>query len=306
MPELDIVIVSYRSRDLLRACLRSLQSHPSRRAAMRVHVVDNHSGDGTVEMLHDEFPRVGLHALVSNTGFSAGCNFVLRRSRALYVLLLNPDTEMTVGAIDLLLARLTSSPDAAAIGPRLVRPDGTFDHAAKRSFPTPLAALAHFLRFGRGRWAPKRLSQYRAPTVAEDAVGEVDAINGAFMLVRRSAIEEVGLLDQGYWLYMEDLDWCYRFARAGWKVLYDGSVIVTHVKHGSTRAGRPPRQEIAFHRGMGRFYRKFYAGEHPLLDAAVYAAIGLKLGFALLWARLTAARRCCSPDGVSSGTVPKP
>jgi GT2 family glycosyltransferase len=299
--KLDVVIVSYRSREHLRACLRSLLSDPPDQVQMGIHVVDNNSQDGTIEMLCSEFQSVQVQTLRSNVGFSAACNVAIGKSSAAYLLLLNPDTEVPAGAIDLLLRHLQSREDVGIIGPRLVLPDGTFDHASKRSFPTPLAALAHFLRFGRVRVAPSWLGQYRAPEVAEDEVGTVDAINGAFMLMRREALRDVGPLDEGYWLYMEDLDWCYRFARAGWKVLYDGSVSVTHIKHGSTGERRPARQEIAFHRGMGRFYRKFYAGRRPPLDAVIYSGIGLKLGLALVRTTFLAIARNhhCSLRGAS-------
>jgi N-acetylglucosaminyl-diphospho-decaprenol L-rhamnosyltransferase len=102
------------------------------------------------------------------------------------------------------------------------------------------------------------------------------------MLCRAEAVREVGLLDEGYWLYMEDLDWCRRFWDAGWKVFYEPAGVALHVKGGSSARRRAPRQEIAFHRGMGRFYRRFDApGHNPLLNAAVYAGIGAKLGVSL-------------------------
>jgi N-acetylglucosaminyl-diphospho-decaprenol L-rhamnosyltransferase len=173
-----------------------------------------------------------------------------------------------------------------------VRADGSFDHAAKRAFPTPLGALAHFTGLGRRGGAGTRLSQYRATDLSEHGRGEVDAVNGAFMLVRREALEQVGLLDETYWLYMEDLDWCYRFKAHGWRVWYEGAVTFVHLKGGSSVVGgghRPLRLNLAFHRGMGRFYRKFYAGRRPALDALVYAAIGLKLVVAA--ARSAVARR---------------
>src|SRR5207244_12321394 len=133
---------------------------------------------------------------------------------------------------------------------------------AKRSCPTPLGALAYFMRVGRSERAPGRLAQYRRPELGEFDAGEVDAVNGAFMLVRRGALDDVGLLDEGYWLYMEDLDWCYRFKERGWKVWYDGGVTVVHVKGGASviRHGRARHRalgpNVAFHRGMGRLYRK--------------------------------------------------
>ncbi len=168
------------------------------------------------------------------------------------------------------------------VGVKLVTESGELDHACKRSFPTPLGALAHFTGIGRGEGAGERLSQYRATALGDDEPGEVDAVNGAFMLCRGAAVREVGLLDEGYWLYMEDLDWCHRFWDAGWKVFYEPAGTALHVKGGSSAGRRAPRQEIAFHRGMGRFYRRFDAPAHnPLLNAAVYAGIGAKLTVSL-------------------------
>jgi N-acetylglucosaminyl-diphospho-decaprenol L-rhamnosyltransferase len=285
---LEAVIVSYECRELVIACLDSLRRHPLRRGRMIVRLVDNASGDGTVDEVRDRYPEVDVIALERNVGFSAANNLVLRSARSPYVLLLNPDTEATEGALDHMLDVLESRPDVGMAGCRLVRPDGSFDHAAKRSFPTPLSALAHFAGLGR-RVERGALAGYRAPEVGERDAGEVDAVNGAFMLVRRSAVEEVGLLDEGYWLYMEDLDWCYRFGQAGWKVLYDGRVTFVHVKGGAAGTYRRPRQNIAFHRGMGRFYRKFHAGRRPLGAPVVYAGISAKLALSL--ARSALARR---------------
>jgi N-acetylglucosaminyl-diphospho-decaprenol L-rhamnosyltransferase len=118
----------------------------------------------------------------------------------------------------------------------------------------------------------------------------VDAVNGAFMLVRRSALDEVGLFDEGYWMYMEDLDLCYRFARAGWTTWYEPSVSVLHVKGGSSGANRRPRLNYAFHYGMYRFYRKHYApGRNALVNGAIYLGIAVKLALSL--ARSAVARR---------------
>ena len=203
-----------------------------------------------------------------NIGFSAANNLVLRGSRAAAVLLLNPDTEVYAGPSTPCLARLAADPRIGMVGAKLVREDGELDHACKRSFPTPLSALAHFTGIGRGAERGRRRSrQYRATHLGDDEPGEVDAVNGAFMLCRAEAVAEVGLLDEGYWLYMEDLDWCHRFWDAGWKVFYEPAAVALHVKGGSSGARRAPRQEIAFHRGMGRFYRRFDApGAQPAAE----------------------------------------
>jgi len=296
MPELEAVVVSHGAEALLRRCLRSLREHPLSGGETRVTVVDSGSPDGTPDMVAREFPEVRLLRR-GNIGFSAANNLVLRDNDADAVLLLNPDTEVYAGTLDAALARLRSEPRIGMVGVKLVMESGELDHACKRSFPTPLSALAHFTGIGRsegplsfvahratndnGR-AGGALSQYRATHLGDDEPGEVDAVNGAFMLCRAEAVREVGLLDEGYWLYMEDLDWCHRFWDAGWKVFYEPAGVALHVKGGSSAGRRAPRQEIAFHRGMGRFYRRFDAPRsNPLLNAAVYAGIGAKLAVSL-------------------------
>jgi GT2 family glycosyltransferase len=284
--DLEVVIVSHGAEALLRRCLRSLEEHPAA-GSTRVTVVDSGSPDATPEMVAREFPAVRLIRR-ENIGFSAANNLVLREGAAAAVLLLNPDTEVYAGTLDAALARLRSEQRIGMVGCKLVTESGELDHACKRSFPTPLAALAHFTGLGRRDGAGEALSQYRATHLGDDEPGEVDAVNGAFMLCRAEAIREVGLLDEGYWLYMEDLDWCRRFWDAGWKVFYEPAGVALHVKGGSSPARRAPRQEIAFHRGMGRFYRRFEApGRNPLVNAAVYAGIGAKLATSLA---ITAAR----------------
>ncbi len=278
--DLEVVVVSHGAEELLRRCLRSLEAHPVS-GETRVTVVDSGSPDSTPEMVEREFPRVRLLRR-GNIGFSAANNLVLRGSEAAAVLLLNPDTEVYAGTLDAALARLRSDGRIGMVGCKLVTESGELDHACKRSFPTPLGALAHFTGIGRGDGAFAALSQYRATHLGDDEAGAVDAVNGAFMLCRTEAVREVGLLDEGYWLYMEDLDWCRRFWRAGWKVFYEPAGTALHVKGGSSGGRRSPRQEIAFHRGMARFYRRFDAPErNPLLNAAVYAGIGAKLAASL-------------------------
>ena len=266
---LDVVIVSYRCRELLRRCLGSLFEQVPERG-LHVVVVDNASGDGTVELVREEFPQVDLVAADRNLGFAAASNLGIRRGDAAYVLALNPDTRLTAGVLDSLLERMDECPDVGICGPKLVREDGSLDHAAKRSFPTPLGALAHF--------AGMKRSQYRAPDLE---TGPVDAVNGAFMLMRRAALDEVGLFDEGYWMYMEDLDLCYRFQRAGWTTWYEPSVTVVHVKHGSAGSRRSPRLELAFHYGMYRFCRKHRSGRPLPERLAVYAAIWTRCALAV-------------------------
>ncbi len=287
-PSLEVVIVSSTgAKDLLRASLRSLRENPYSAGTMRVHVVDNASTDGTPEMVRDEYPEVTLHALDWNSGFCVANNIVLREVQSPYVLVLNPDTEIYPGSLDHMMGLMLDDPRIGMASCRLEQRDGTLDHAAKRSFPTPLGALYHFV----GLSDRTRFGQYRAPELGEYELGEVDAVNGAYMLVRKTAMDEVGLLDEGYWLYMDDLDWCYRFRQAGWRIVYDGRVSSMHVKGGTTvkKRHRGLKHNIAFHRSMGRFYRKFYAGKNPLVDIGIYLAIGGKLAVSIC--RSAVARR---------------
>jgi N-acetylglucosaminyl-diphospho-decaprenol L-rhamnosyltransferase len=279
-----VAIVSHGAPELLRRCLRSFETIEDAKPR-RVTVVDSGSPDSTPEMVATEFPWVEL-VRRENIGFAAANNLELRELDTEFVLLLNPDTELRDGALESCLERMDSDPGIGMVGCKLVLPSGELDHAAKRSFPTPLSALAHFTGVGRSDAAPSSLTQYRATDLGEDEPGAVDAVNGAFMLVRAEAVAQVGLLDEGYWLYMEDLDWCYRFWQRGWSVFYEPAGVVMHVKGGSSGDRRGFRQDVAFHRGMGRFYRKFYAPNRPgIVSASVYAGIGLKLGVSLMLGR---------------------
>jgi GT2 family glycosyltransferase len=286
---LDVVIVSHRSRELLQRCLDSLREHPPA-VPMKVVVVDNASRDGSPEMVRSEYPDVNLIPSAANLGFAAATNLGAARGQAPYLLALNPDTAVTGGALDTVLATIESHPEVAVVGARLLREDGSLDHASKRSFPTPLSALGHFTGIGRRSGAGEKLAGYRAPEVES---GRVDAVNGAFMLIRRDAFAQLGGFDEGYWMYMEDLDLSYRLARAGWLSWYEPAAVVTHVKGGTVGGVRSPPLEWHFHRGMYRFYRSHYAAERSrAVNAAVYAGIAVRLAAALVHslARRTLAR----------------
>lgn len=270
---LEVVIVSYRCGEMLRECLQSLRDHPPV-AGLRVTVVDNASGDGTGDVVRREFPEVRLIELEENVGFSAANNLVLRETTAEYVLVLNPDTVLCDQTLDTLLRLMAADERVGIAGCRLVQQDGTLDHAARRSFPTPASALGHFLHVGRSDRAPASLAAYRAPEVSE---GPVDAVNGAFMLMRRKMLDEIGLFDEGYWMYMEDLDLCYRAARGGWITWYEPSVAAVHIKAGTSGRHRRLRLNYAFHYGMYRYYRTHLASSRSwLFNAVVYCGIGIK------------------------------
>jgi N-acetylglucosaminyl-diphospho-decaprenol L-rhamnosyltransferase len=270
---LDVVIVAFGRPELIGRCLASLRAFPPT-VPVGVVVVDNGTEDGGTAVPANGLADVELIRPGRNLGFAAATNLGVRRGSAPYVLALNPDTELRAGTLDRLLDLLRERPEVGVAGCRLERADGTFDHASKRSFPTILGALGHFARVGR-RSGGRRLAQYRAPDVES---GPVDAVNGAFMLMRRAALQEVGGFDEGYWMYMEDLDLCRRMHAAGWVTWYQPDVTALHLKGATSDRRRSARLVYAFHYGMYRFYRLHEApARAALVNALVYAGIGCKL-----------------------------
>ena len=270
---MDVVIVAFHAHDALRGCIESLAAYPPAGDELRVVVVDNGRDAETPDLVRRILPSAETVDPGGNVGFARATNVGIRRGSDAHVLILNPDAEICAGTLDSLLTVLAEHADVGMVGPELVRADGSLDHAARRSFPTPLSALGHFTGIGR-RLRGGPLAEYRAPGVTS---GPVDAVNGAFMLCRRAALEEVGLFDEGYWMYMEDLDLCYRLRQAGWLTWYEPSVRALHVKHGTSGSVRSPRLVWAFHYGMFRFYRTHYAPQRSrAVNWLVYAGIATR------------------------------
>lgn len=275
-PLLSVVVVSYDCRELLTACLDSL-ARQREELPFETLVVDNASNDGTAELVRERNPWVRLRRSEENLGFARANNLALEETRGEFVLLLNPDTVVPAGALRAAVEELRARPDVGMLGCKLVQPDGSLDHACKRGFPTPLSALCYFT--GVSRLAPRSrlLSGYTAGHVDPDSTAYVDAVNGAFMLARREAVDAVGPLDESFWMYGEDLDWCRRFWNSGWAVLYWPGVSVTHVKGGCSGRRRNLPTNYAFHRAMWLFHRKHARGAGRLLTPVVWTGIHAKL-----------------------------
>ncbi len=277
--DVGIVIVNYNTCALLRRCLISVLE--SEGVTLSICVVDNASHDGSAAMVGLEFPQVTLIANDTNVGYPAANNQGLRQwgfseapaqSTPRYALLLNPDTEVPADAIRSVVAFADGYDKAGIVGPRLVRPDGSLDLACRRSFPTP--AVSAFRMLGLAKLFPRsrRFGRYNLTYLPEDETADVDSVVGAFMLVRSEAIEQVGLLDEAFFMYGEDLDWAYRMKAVGWRVYYYPKVTVLHVKRASSRQN--PRAQVEFWRSMEIFYRKHYAEETPRwLHMLIVAAI---------------------------------
>lgn len=286
MPDLAIVIVNYKARDLLRDCLKSIQA--SQGVSPVIYVVDNASADGSMEMIREEFPAVHLLSLADNIGYGAGNNAGLKAALdqvggpSRYLLLLNPDTVLPADALSRSVAFLDGRPDAGAVGPKLVRQDGSLDKACRRGFPTPAVALYHFLFLDRVFPNSPRFARYNVTYLDPDQQAEVDSLVGAFMLIRREALEKAGLFDESFFMYGEDLDLCFRIRQHGWKIWYDPDVTVLHYKGASSKQNSS-KANYEFYRSMLLFHRKHFASRtFFLVNWLIVSAIVVKGGWALL------------------------
>ena len=270
---LSVIIASFNTRNLLRDCLKSVDA-TTLLGDVEVFVVDNDSSDGTPQMVRDEFPGVKVIVNESNLGFATANNRALRLSTGRFVLLLNPDTRVPEAIFSEMCDFMDEHKDVGLAGVRLVRADGSMDMACRRGFPTPARAVFRALMLDR-IW-PRVFGGYNVLT--RDPLGdyEVDAIVGAFMFFRREMVEEVGFLDESFFMFGEDLDWCYRVKRANQKVYYLGSKEVLHVKGASVRQERA-KMNYHFHRSMLVFYRKHIDRHYPFFVGWILSAgIGLR------------------------------
>lgn len=277
---LSVVIVSYNTRDLLRRCLECVTASEGI-DSLETFVVDNASGDGSADMVAAEFPSVQLIRSPVNGGYAYANNLALRQAVGRYLLLLNPDTEFGPAALAEMIGYLEGHPEAAAAGPKVLMPDGRLDQACRRGFPTPSAAFYRLFGFSQLFPRSRRFGRYNLTYLDPDVDTEVDSVMGAFMLVRREAMEEVGLLDEDFFMYGEDLDWAYRMKESGWTIRYNPRVTVLHAKGASSRQ-RSQRTTLAFYRSMHLFHAKhFRAGTFPPLNWLIVAAIYLRMLWSL-------------------------
>lgn len=272
---IGVVIVNYNAGDLLAQCLGAVLACP---AVAAVIVSDNGSSDDSLDAVRARFgddAKVTLIEHGSNLGFAAGNNRVVDRIAAPYVLFLNPDCIVKAGALECLLAFMKTAPDAGMAGCTIRNPDGSEQVASRRAIPDPwigLMRLLHLDLLSPGR----RLDLTREPLPKQPI--RVDAISGSLMLVRRTALVDVGPLDEGYFLHCEDLDWFVRFRRAGWHIYLVPDAEAVHYK-GVCSTSRPISVLWHKHRGMTRFFRKFQFREYPL-PLSLLVILGIWLHFA--------------------------
>ncbi len=263
MLDLSIVIVNWNVRDLLRRCLHSiladLQTHrfaDLQTCRFEIIVVDNASTDGSVEMVRREFPQVRLIANEVNLGYTGGNNRGIAASQGRYILLLNPDTEVVGDALPTMVAYMDAHPDVGALGPQLLNPDGSVQ-SSRRRFPTLGTALVESTVIQ--QWWPDNriLRRYYVQDRPDDAISEVDWVTGACILLRRQAVEQVGPLDDAFFMYSEELDWCRRARDAGWKVVYLPTARVIHHEGKSSEQVMPLRH-VRFQRSKIHYFRKHH------------------------------------------------
>jgi GT2 family glycosyltransferase len=290
MDDLGIVIVNWNTKDYLKQCLETVLASEGD-FSFKVTVVDNASSDGSPAMVRELFPDVTLIESGVNGGFSYGNKLGLKglgfygvgqvdADAPRYALLLNPDTRVPPTSLYTMIQFMDALPDVGMAGPKLLLEDGSLDIACRRSFPTPVVSFYRFS--GLAKFFPNspRFARYNMTYVDINEMIEVDSVVGAYMQIRREAIEQIGLLDETFFMYGEDLDWAYRVKEAGWKVMYYPEVTIWHIKRAASR--RSQKAQFEFYRAMLIFYRKHYRTTTPLwLHGLVLLGLTVKGGRSL-------------------------
>jgi GT2 family glycosyltransferase/lipopolysaccharide/colanic/teichoic acid biosynthesis glycosyltransferase len=256
MKKLSIIIVNYNVQDFLMHTLESIQ-----RAVMyishEIFVVDNASVDGSVEMVKNRFSNVNLIENHINQGFASANNQAMKISTGEFIVLINPDTVVQEDTFTRLIAFMDDHPDAGMATCKILNPDGSFSVDSRHSIPTPMTAFWKQIGFHRLFPKSKVFARYNLTYLNEDEIYPVDAISGSFMFIRRSTVEQVGYLDEDYFMYCEDVDYCYRITRSGWKVYYAPVSDIIHYKGESTKKNNLD-YVLNFNKSLYLFYKKHF------------------------------------------------
>jgi GT2 family glycosyltransferase len=278
--ELSVTICSWNTLEDTRACLRSLEAVRDE-AAFEVLLVDNNSEDGSPVMVAEEFPWVRLEAMSTNLGFTGGQNHAIALRKAPHALLLNSDTVVHPGALRTILAYLYANPQVGVVGPKLLNPDGSLQYSCRR-FPNPLAALFRNTPLGRLFPNNRFTREYLMQDWRHDEPREVDWVSGAALLARKELLDKTGGLDPDFFMYLEDVDLCWRAWELGFKVVYVPTAEITHAIGRSTDKA-PNRMIGRFHKSMLLFYRKNMLPRialplRPFAYAGAAAAVAARAG----------------------------
>jgi hypothetical protein len=282
--DLSIVIVNYNVRDFLENALLSIEKAledrlaDGRKIAGEIFVVDNASDDGSVDLVKKKFSHVHLIANEENLGFARANNIALSQARGRYLLLINPDTVVQEDTLKVMIDFFDANPDVGVAGCKILNPDGTLQLACRRSFPSPWASFMKTTGLSALFPRSKLFGRYNLTYLNPEESYEVDAISGSFMMVRRTVCEQVGGLDENFFMYGEDLDWCYRIQKAGWKIYYLHKTQIIHYKGESTK--RSDIDELKrFYDAMQLFVKKHLSGS-LVVQALLRIGIVLRRGIA--------------------------
>ncbi len=277
---LDILIVNYNSTRYLLKCLRSIYMSLDSNIDVKVYVVDNASKDN-VNLLQQKFPHVILSKNSINIGFAKAVNYLISKTDAPNILLLNPDTIVGKNFFKSMLDFMEKNPDVGIAGPKIYESDGSIQGSA-RSFPTPMTAL-----FGRNSFMTKFFPDNRLTrknilnsTATGDAPIKVDWISGACMMVRRKAVEDIGLLDENFFMYWEDADWCRRMIHNTWKVVYYPGASIVHFS-GRSSDRNLIQSVVAFHKSAYYLFNKYYPDTLGVMRGIVMMGLGARGCFLL-------------------------
>ncbi len=300
--DVSIIVLNYNTCRLTMDCLRSVYDSETN-FVYEIILIDNNSRDDSVERISREFPGVMLIANSENVGYARANNQGMEVASGRYVLLLNSDTVVRKDTLQTMISFMDSRPDLGASGCKVILPDGSLDKACKRGFPTPSASF--YYAFGFSKLFPDRprFNGYQLGYLDPDQDYPVDCLVGAFMLLRRETIEQVGGLDEDFFMYGEDLDWCFRIKEAGWGIYYYPQTSIVHLKGGSARR-RPFKIVYEFHRAMILFHRKHYSKRYnSMINGAVYTGVGVKFVLSLVRNALIRPRTAPSPAQTLTSTA---
>lgn len=254
-PDISVIIVNWNLKDLLRDCLKSLEKSISGLAVETI-VVDNASTDRSVAMVEKEFPWVCLLKNSKNAGFARAVNQAMKQARGRYLFFLNNDAFLSAGALEKLMEFMDAHPEVGICGPRVVNQDGTLQERAKGRFPSLKTALAHFFLPGKLQVRGQRVLGIYDETGSPEP-RTVDWVSGCALMARQEAVASVGMLDARVFMYFEDVDWCYRMQRSGWKVYHVPDAVIMH--YGGRSMKQQTGRVVAAHAaGMMNFYAKYH------------------------------------------------
>ncbi len=266
--KISIVIVNYNSTDHLERCLESIYAETGR-IPCSVVVVDNASDDqDSVRALTERFAQVELIPNPINVGFSTACNQGIRRQPAAYYLLLNPDSLVRDRAIERSLEFIDAHPSIGIMGCRVENPDGTLQRACRRSIPRPSVAFYRFSGLSTLFPRSPRFSAYNYSYQPDTETHPVEAVSGSFLLFRHEVLDTSGYLDETFFLYGEDLDFCLRASEAGWEIVYYPAARITHIKRGSS-SRRPNESNFHFYNAMRIFYEKHFGADASIVERSL-------------------------------------